>query len=315
MGTNLITILMSTFNGEEYLEQQLNSIISQTNSNWILYIRDDGSIDDTLKIIAKYAKDDHRIKIFNNVKHQNIGPKRSFFEMLKTLDASYYMFSDQDDVWLPNKIELTIKSMQSIETVNEGLPCLVHTNLTTVDAGLVSLNNNKNDINHDDLKSLLLANDVTGCTVMINKILRNLALNGSDSVDVMHDMWLGLLATKFGKINFVSEPTMLYRQHSRNVVGTSSSIKDKIKRMNSDSEVNRIITSVNAANSLLILYGDKMTIAELKLLTTVANYGQNSIYNALINSLKSKVFKNSVTATIAFYMKLTFNYSKLISKK
>ena len=121
-----VAIVMATYNGEKYLKNQIESILKQTYLNWTLYIGDDGSTDSTKTIIDYYA-----INYTNIVKvdtgTQNLGAKRRFMTLLESVQADYYMFSDQDDVWLENKIEISLNKIKSEETANPNRPVVVHT--------------------------------------------------------------------------------------------------------------------------------------------------------------------------------------------
>ena len=125
----MIAILMATYNGEKYIETQLKSILCQTIRDWVLYIRDDGSTDRTLSVISKFIKKDIRIKLVSDtVEHR--GADNSFMWLLNKVNADYYMFCDQDDYWLPNKIENTISRMDSIEKERgESTPIIVHSDV------------------------------------------------------------------------------------------------------------------------------------------------------------------------------------------
>ena len=108
-----IEILMATYNGEKYIREQIDSIISQTYSNWTLLIRDDVSKDDTVKIIKEYEKKDKRIKLLEDNKG-NLGFVKNFEELLKNSSEDFIMFSDQDDYWLEDKIEKYINELKKI---------------------------------------------------------------------------------------------------------------------------------------------------------------------------------------------------------
>lgn len=304
-----VAILMSTYNGSEYISQQLDSIIGQSEKSWELFIRDDGSNDQTIDIIEEYTSKDSRIRIFKNEdSRKNLGPAKSFLSMLSSIDATYYMFCDQDDVWLPNKISKTMEAMLRLETSRT--PCLVHTNLNIVDNDLKKIQAGS-AVAHDDLKSLVLANDITGCTVMINRYLRIVALNGIESVDIMHDAFLGVLAAVFGKTAYLSEPTMLYRQHGGNAVGTTHGTIDKVKQLSSKKEKERIITSINAANLLLTMYRNKLSKNEIEYLSIIAQLGSQLLPVTLCLMFKYKLYKQSPSATLAFMLKVAINYSSL----
>ena len=123
-----IAILMSTYNGGNFLQEQLNSIINQSFKDWILYIRDDGSTDDTIRIINEYTIRDSRIKLLNDaITHR--GCRNSFLWLLQNVNADYYFFADQDDVWLDDKVEY---SLAALESMHNSLPCVVATDLQLV---------------------------------------------------------------------------------------------------------------------------------------------------------------------------------------
>jgi rhamnosyltransferase len=111
MQSNNIAILLSTYNGENYISEQINSIINQTNSNWTLYIRDDGSSDGTLDIITRFVTDYENIVLLDS--SINIGTLESFIWLMQNVNSSYYMFCDQDDIWLPNKIDISFSELFS----------------------------------------------------------------------------------------------------------------------------------------------------------------------------------------------------------
>lgn len=136
----MIAILMSTYNGSLFIKEQIESILKQTNKEWLLYIRDDGSTDDTRMILQEYAKKNpNKIHLLRD-EFMNMGAGRSFMYLLKVVDADYYMFCDQDDVWMENKIERTYSYLRELEQkYGENTAIGVFTDLTVVDADLTVL--------------------------------------------------------------------------------------------------------------------------------------------------------------------------------
>lgn len=241
-----IEILMATYNGEKYIKEQIESLLNQTYINWSLLIRDDGSSDGTVKIIEDYEKKySEKIKILKDNKG-SLRAKDNFLELLRNSKEDYIMFCDQDDVWLPNKIEITLKKMLEIE---DG-PTLIHTDLKVVDKSLNTIadsfwkfqNLNPNRKTHN---YLIVQNNITGCTMMINRKLVNLS-KGDFPNGAMHDWIIGIIASISGKIEQVSEQTILYRQHSFNQIGATkisvAYIKLKIKNLKEDSirQINQV---------------------------------------------------------------------------
>lgn len=222
MGCYLVTvaILMSTYNGEKYLKEQINSIINQSYLDWHLYIRDDGSTDNTTKIINTYIKKDDRIKFFNQNHIENIGINKSFLQLLNDTTAEFYMFSDQDDVWKKDKILLSVKAMEEKNKAKQ--PACVFTELQVVNKVLTPLRLMNNQNVWYDFTHFLFGNCVTGCTMMINQQLKSklkLKLTNIDKI-YLHDWWIALIASAIGKLIYIKEPTILYRQHGDNVEGS-----------------------------------------------------------------------------------------------
>ncbi len=230
-----ISICMATYNGEQFLRQQLESILAQSNQNWQLLIRDDDSDDNTVRIVEDYAArlpDKIRLVTDNG---SRLGASLNFGKLLEHADTEYIMFSDQDDVWLPNKIELTLNVMKSTEQLYPDRPVLVHTDLKVVDSdsniiadSLWTYQKIFPEIG-DDLNKIMAQNVVTGCTVMINKRARAVSVPVPGEA-IMYEWWLALNVCRYGKIIYVSIPSILYRQHSENQIGAQKARKIDIVR-------------------------------------------------------------------------------------
>lgn len=220
-----IDILLATYNGQAYLKEQIDSILAQSNTDWRLLIRDDGSDDDTTSIIKSYlAKYPDRIKLIEN-KGRHLGASLNFNSLLETSTAEYIMFSDQDDVWLPTKIELTLNLMKTTERAYPDKPVLVHTDLRVVDSRLKTIAKSMWQCqgifpeNGNNVNKVMLQNIATGCTIMINKKAKTISLP-IPAEAVMHDWWIAINVAKYGKIVYLPDQLVLYRQHRNNVVGT-----------------------------------------------------------------------------------------------
>jgi len=221
-----IVILLSAYNGEDYLQELVESIQDQSFIDWKLLVRDDGSSDHTLKLIHSLMKGDERIHVVKS--KGNVGVIRSFSvlseEALRMFpETNYFMFADQDDVWLNFKVTKTFEKM--IEQEKGGsVPVLVHTDLKVVTSGLDEISPSFMKYQHlrhenkQPLGVLLIQNFITGCTVMVNRRLLEFATPFPSEV-MMHDWWLGQCAAAVGSIGFVAEPTILYRQHGNNTLG------------------------------------------------------------------------------------------------
>lgn len=213
-----INILMSTYNGEQFLAEQIASIQRQTIKDWTLYIRDDGSSDRTPEIIEHYAQLDSRIIFINAEQRENVGVINNFYTLLKYSQADYYFFADQDDIWLADKLAVTLAEARKYRHDH---PLLVYTDLKIVDRELNVLHESmiKTQSDHANTKLVqeLTENTVTGGTAMINHALAELWTT-TDNL-LMHDWYLALIASALGQLVYLDYPTELYRQHDTNVLG------------------------------------------------------------------------------------------------
>lgn len=216
-----VAILMSTYNGSTYLSELLDSLLQQDYSRFRIVIRDDGSTDDTLSILADYAERDHRICVETG---KNIGCTASFMSLLLSSKADITMFCDQDDIWLPQKVSTAVDAL-----TKTGLekPILFHTDLTVVDRQLNLISDSfmaQEGIRLPEcysLQILAVQNCVVGCTLAMTSAFVELVARDEYALTsaAMHDWWIALLATCKGQILYSSHSDILYRQHELNVSG------------------------------------------------------------------------------------------------
>ena len=217
-----IDILIATYNGEKYLKEQIESILNQTYKNIRLIISDDASKDSTPQILEEYRKKDSRIEIYLN--KENRGVVKNIEFLLEKVEDEFYMLADQDDVWLPLKVE------KSIETLKKQNADLVFGDLEVVDEKLETLYpsfgdfmllNRKINKYIDSYKVNYLYNCVTGCTVLSKKeFIKKIIPIPTESKYLIHDHWIGLIVALNGKLAYMPEKYILYRQHGDNEVGT-----------------------------------------------------------------------------------------------
>lgn len=221
----VVDILLSTYNGEKYLEELITSLVNQSWTHWQLRVRDDGSTDRTPEMIKECAeKFPGRIFLLEDGKSR-LGPTLSFASLLENCRNNYIMLCDQDDVWLQNKVEMTLDAMLRLEDQYPGKPLMVFTDLIEVDEKLRVLSGSfmKSQrlfpsVVHDPAR-LAALNVVAGCTTMINRPALG-AILPIRSRFVTHDQWMAVAVARHGKISYLNVPTILYRQHAANVLGS-----------------------------------------------------------------------------------------------
>ncbi len=284
--TDKIAILLATYNGEKYIAEQIESIRSQSYTDWKLYIHDDGSKDGTIMILCQYARE-YPGKIVVVDGPSTGSAKDNFLYLMSVVDASYYMCADQDDVWLPEKVEKTLEVMKRLENTSvkgdgptsgigethivaplkreKNTPRLVFTELTVTDEALGIKAERMSDYQGLDCKGIsfsraLIQNVVTGCTMMINRALRDEMIQIGDTGDMlMHDWWAALTALRFGEVAFLETPTILYRQHGNNGVGAqnTASLLYNIKKMMQGDKIKKSLADTRAqARAFARQYGE-----------------------------------------------------------
>ena len=217
-GRPKVNVVLSTFNGQQYVSEQLDSIVAQTYTDWTLLIRDDGSTDGTAEILRRYAADDERIRFVNDgAAPQNLGFVGSFFALVKSEPADYVVLSDQDDVWLPNKLQVLLEEAEKHDNT---VPVLYYTRWQAVDeqGRPIPVVGDRQDLFATTrLHEQLTTNSVLGATSMINARLAD-AWQGYEGLR-SHDVYLGLAAASLGELVYLPETTTLYRQHGGNQYG------------------------------------------------------------------------------------------------
>jgi rhamnosyltransferase len=229
--TNVL-IVLSSYNGASHIGDQIESIRRQSFREWSLLVRDDGSSDATLEIVHRFAQADGRISLLSDGRG-NLGAVASFGALLEhalSRQAAYVVLSDQDDVWRPEKLERQLELLRAHEASRgAGHPTLVHSDLAVVDRDLRPIHpsflrhQRLEHVANDPLRRLLLQNFVTGCTVMLNRALLELAVPVPPVV--MHDWWLAQCAAALGSLLFLPEATVLYRQHGANLLGSRGAMQ------------------------------------------------------------------------------------------
>ncbi len=222
----MINILLSTYNGEQYLAAMLDSLLAQDFVTWKLFVRDDGSSDNTLAILQQYQSTFAEKMIILPADGKRLGTVRSFELLLQEYGKdTYTMFADQDDVWLPNKLSLTWEKMQEAERAYPNEAITIYTDAYIVDKDLKPSGHTYFELNRMKLpyatqfKFVSVANPAAGCTMMLNQQAQAAVLPFAPSVPV-HDWWISARIAKQGKLIPLLQPTLYYRQHGTNQYGT-----------------------------------------------------------------------------------------------
>ena len=276
-----VAIVMATYNGEQFISEQINSIITQTYKDWKLLIHDDGSTDNTVEIISQFIKTEPRIHLVNDgLKFHN--STANFIHLLKLIpnDFNYICLCDQDDVWEPNKIELCLEEIEKIPG-KENKPVCISTDLSLINQEGMEFEPSFWRYSNMNLNSnynfLMLENTATGCTMLFNrKVLDYIFTLSNEEIlkIIQHDWYIALICASDGVYKQLPIQTMRYRQHSNNVVGArKTSIINKLSPKSFSTSWKRI-------KKLRIQVRDQLTVVE----NNITNEGNKVITEKYIKS-------------------------------
>ncbi len=291
-----IAVLLSTYNGELFIREQLQSLTVQVSTDFHVYIRDDGSSDETLTICNEFATQFPIFTIMSSIEG-NIGVVQSFSRLAEHVESEYYMFCDQDDIWLPNKIDNIYKYCLENET-DYNTPILCYSDLKTFDGAKINewsfLEKIKAPLNlqFDDL---VFRASVWGCTVIFNKALRDLGFPCPKSIRY-HDSWLTQLAFLSGTVLFYNSQDIIYRIHSNNN-------SNPLEIMNKKGLIKKIKNAIEPNEKEI----KRLTLRINQLILAIkrADKDKQKQYHAYIKSMTSNVFIRV----------LYFAYSNALDKK
>lgn len=221
-----VEVLLATYNGERFLREQVDSILGQSYADVRVTARDDGSADGTVAILEEYERRfPGRFRVVRDAASARGGAKWNFIRLLELSTAPYVCLADQDDVWKRDKVRDSMGAMMELrERHGDDVPLLVFSDLEVVDDELRPIHPSFWTVtriapgNIHRLQRLVTQNVLTGCTAMLNRRLAKLAVRMPEDV-FMHDGWIAVIASAMGAAAYLNEPTVLYRQHERNVVG------------------------------------------------------------------------------------------------
>ncbi len=298
-----ISVLLATYNSAPFVAELISSILNQTFSDFELIVSDDASDDDTVAVVSSFK--DNRIELIKNAVGSG-SAQNNFFKLLLSAKSEYIMFADADDVWFKQKIEKTFSRMlEQEERWGKSTPILVHSDLTVAGEDLAVIapslfKYEKLSPKRTGLKNLVAQNNVTGCTVMINDALRKLVKEQPKS-SVMHDWWLALIASAFGKISVINEPLMLYRQHGDNQVGAynASDLLLSAQKLSKKERMKAIYLSMfNQAECFAETFRESLTAEQYSVLAEYASFKNKNKLQKIASIVKHGYYKNTLLRNI-----------------
>lgn len=264
-----VGIIMSAYNAEKYIKEQVESILAQSNVNVRLWIRNDGSTDGTLKILSDEFGDDNRVIVTNGA---NLGAAESFIQAIFECDfeCDYYGFSDADDVWVDNKLAISIDCIGFPPSSN---PVAVATQMTVVDENLKEIRLTKTPRLGLKFNNAVVQTVASGASVLMNRSAFGLLRSYRPKNVVMHDAWIYILISAFGTFSYLEQPTILYRQHGKNVFGTSHGfrkrLENRVKRLKSQSPYRE------QAAEFLSVFGSQLGSENREIIERYVNYDKS----------------------------------------
>lgn len=319
-----IVILMATYQGENYLEEQLKSIVAQDYPHWHLFVRDDGSTDGTLWLLSLYAhRYPERITVCCN--EANMGGTKNFLTLLqeaarqdvipqwgaapqKDGGRTYFMFCDQDDSWHPDKLRLTLARMKQLEArYGADVPALVFTDARVVDGKMAELAPSFFKLSRYNMKKrtlphLLMENMVIGCTSMMNAALAGLVERVPKNARY-HDWWMALLAASFGHTSYLPAATMDYRQHGNNVVGAEHFGNYVKRRMGTLSgQKATLCANYRQAEEFYELYKEKLPERAAAQLKTFLSLPEKNLFRRRMDAMCGGYLKSGIARNIGLFL-------------
>ena len=306
-----VQVLLSTYNGEKYIREQLDSILAQKDVEVSVLIRDDGSTDSTIDIIQEYCSNNSDIKL---IKGTNIGACKSFFELFKEADMgyNYYALADQDDYWYEDKLTVACSKLSKLDN-KDNKPLLYCCEADITDENLNASGIIKNTTNSEattfpvkkpGFGNALIENIARGGGTVFNSTLLGMVRMDAPCDCYMHDWWLYLIASCFGKVIHDNHPYYKYRQHKDNVLGASTSKLGIIKRRLSQSKTNKGHVSKQA-----IAFGNIYEIPEKKRiqLDVISEY-RNSFKQRIRGMSGKYLYRQSKSDNLVFRLLFFTNH-------
>lgn len=307
-----IDILLATYNGEKYLNEQLESILQQDFQDFRVVIRDDGSTDHTLDILSKWqGLYPQKIEIIQD-ESKNLGPTLNFNQLLQYAEAPYICFSDQDDKWLPEKLSKQLEFIQSIEEEHPEKGVMIFCDLIICNEQLEIISTSLIEKDRLDVKAitpnrLLMQNVPYGCATMINHQLLK-QITPIDPRALLHDHWMAIISSLIGEIKFLDEALIYHRIHQSNASRAESehkkqASKDLSKKINNHNFHNYLFKQVAQAQAILEHLEHQLSPQQIQLLQDFIQLQNKSGLPRKWDIVKNRFFKNTIYHTIKLILR------------
>ena len=296
-----VCVLMSTYNGEKFLKEQLDSLVAQEGVDISILVRDDGSTDHTTDILKSYEKNINLIWY----EGRNLGWAQSFMDLIyHAPDCEYYAFCDQDDVWLPQKVKKAVSCLRG----KESSPYLYFSNLKYWRNGVVGGLVKQDNLSFNEYTSLIQGS-ACGCTIVFNQKLMQLLKNKKPSFVYAHDFWVFQVAILLGNVIYDPNAYILYRQHSNNQVGAMRGTGEIWRRRwKNFKSLAHDHNREKEAQELLSLYEEELSERNKMIVRTVADYRKSFwLFLRLFFSRKYVMNRRSNT----FWLKLRILFHRI----
>jgi glycosyltransferase involved in cell wall biosynthesis len=315
MKTPSVEVLLATYNSEKYLNAQIDSLLGQSCQYFRILVRDDGSQDGTHEIIQSYISQHPDKIILIPSQETSTGPTKNFSKLIEASTADYILLCDHDDVWLPNKIEVSLEKIQQMERLHTpDTPILAHSDLTVVNENLEVINDSffkfqALNSNRKLFGNLLSQNVITGCATIINRALADLSTPIPDQA-LMHDWWIALIASAFGYIGLIETQTILYRQHFNNILGAqefSISLRyfyNRARKAFSYRGASIFSKNIEQAQAIRDRFSDRLPDDQLITLDSFLSLSEDSYFKRRYNIIKHGFYKGKFAENIGLFLKI-----------
>lgn len=307
---NTVLVLLAAYNGKKYIREMIDSVLQQDYDDFCLVLSDDGSSDNTVEILDEYELNNPG-KVIHYKSGMRFGNAQNHFMHLLSQfhDAPYIMFCDQDDIWHSDKIRKTLCKMKEIEN-DSSVPTMVHTDLCVVDGELNVIDDSfmhfsKLDGNRMALNHLLMQNVVTGCTLMVNNSLAELSCSCTLPKEaLMHDWWIAIICSVFGKSGFLDYATIDYRQHGNNSVGAKNVTSPSylLTKLKSGAMKKSLRGAAEQAEAFLKCFGDAIPQDKKTIISDFAKTKDASIFKKDYIYLKHRLYKYGIIRVLAQFI-------------